>query len=55
MFFPAMIVDVNDFASIRRSRGIAIPAGMAPMFVIIDLVVPELVLQVSGSPEKGLI
>jgi hypothetical protein len=55
MFLPPVIIDINDLA-VAESRGsIAIPTRMAPVLIVIALVVSELILQVSHSPEEGMV
>ena len=55
MSFPPVTADINDVTAVRFNRSVAIPAKMATMLIVVALVVPELVLQVSSGPKEGLI
>jgi len=52
---PSVVVQADDIVAIKVSGSSTIPARMAAMLVVVPLVIPELVFQVSRSPEEGLI
>jgi len=55
MLLPLAVAEVNDLSRRRSNRGDAVPAGVAAMLIVISLIGSQIVLQVSRSPEKGLI
>jgi len=55
MFLPSVIVQADDIVAIRLIRSSAISACMAAMLIVIAMIILELGLQVSRSPEECLI
>ena len=55
MFLPSVVVQADNIVAIWQGRSDAIPARMTPMLIVVALVIPELVVQVSSGPEEGLI
>jgi len=55
MFLPTVVVDIYRRIAGSFHRRYTIPPGMSLALVEIALIVPQLILQVSSGPEKGLI
>jgi hypothetical protein len=51
MLFPLVAADTNDVVAANLDGGMAIPTGITSILVVIVLIMPERVLQVSRGPE----
>ena len=55
MLLPATVVEVQDVITASFRWSLTIPARMATTLIVIALIIPKLVLQISRAPEEGLI
>lgn len=55
VLLPAVAVDINDVVGGCIDRSGATPAHVTSIRVVIVLIIPEFVFQVSGGPEKRVV
>jgi hypothetical protein len=55
MLLPAITIEIDNVSGSWMHWSSTILAGMTPMLIVVDLILPELVLQVSRRPEEGVI
>ena len=55
MLFPAMLTDIDDLVFNALIGSPDISSRMSPTLIVIALILPQLVLQVSRRPKEGLV
>jgi hypothetical protein len=55
MLLPPVVLDINEASPLGFNWGGGPQTSMSAMLVVIALILSQLVRQVGGSPEKGLI